>query len=156
MIRTFARVTVLALLSTPIFAQSAANPAAAAPTFQIADVHPSPARRFPFVEGSLALRGDRLVYHQATMLDLIAAAYGLDPGLVTGGPSWLETNRFEIIAKAPPTTPKDTVKLMLQSLLAERFNLVVHNGTAPLPAWVSATGMPVCSARRRSAPSASE
>ncbi|MGD0443095.1 MAG: TIGR03435 family protein [Edaphobacter sp.] len=140
MMRTFARVTVLALLSTPIFAQPAAISAIPAPTFQIADVHPSPGRRFPFVEGGLALRGDRLVYHQATMLDLISAAYGLDPALVTGGPSWLETNRFEVIAKAPPTTSKDTVKLMLQSLLAERFNLVVHNGTAPLPAYVLSVG----------------
>jgi uncharacterized protein (TIGR03435 family) len=141
MMRTFARVTVLALLSTPIFAQPAApSSATPAPVFQIADVHPSPARRFPFVEGGLALRGDRLVYHQATMLDLVAAAYGLDPSLVTGGPSWLETNRFEVIAKAPPTTPKDTVKLMLQSLLAERFKLVVHNGTAPLPAYALSVG----------------
>jgi uncharacterized protein (TIGR03435 family) len=140
MMRTFARVTVLALLSTPILAQPAATSTPAPTTFQIADVHPSPVRQSPFVEGGLALRGDRLVYHQATMLDLISAAHGLDPGLVSGGPAWLETNRFEIIAKAPSTTSKDNVKLMFQSLLAERFKLVVHNGTAPVPAYVLSAG----------------
>jgi uncharacterized protein (TIGR03435 family) len=144
MMRMFARVTLLLLLSTTLFAQSDAPgksaASSAAPAFEIADVHASPARRFPFMEGGTTLRGDRLVFHQATMLDLIAAAYGLDPSLVTGGPSWLETNRFEVIAKTAPTTSKDNVKLMLQSLLADRFKLVVHHGSAPLPAYALTVG----------------
>ena len=74
------------------------------------------------------------------MVDLIAAAYGLDSTNVQGGPIWLETDRFDIIAKAPPTTSKDTLKLMLQSLLAERFNLVIHTGSAPMPAYVLTVG----------------
>lgn len=110
-----------------------------ASAFEIADIHTSPQRRFPFMEGN-NLRGDRYIIHQATMLDLIAAAYGLDPDLVQGGPAWLETDRFEIVAKAPPATSKSTIKLMLQSLLADRFQLVVHNGSAPLPAYVLSVG----------------
>ncbi len=86
------------------------------------------------------LRGDRYIIHQGTMLDLIATAYGVDSTFVQGGPTWLETDRFEIIAKAPPATSKDTLKLMLQSLLAERFNLTLHNGTAPMPAYVLTEG----------------
>jgi uncharacterized protein (TIGR03435 family) len=141
MLRAFAEITLLALLSSPLLAQVAqttateAKPAAAPVKFEIADVHTSPPRKFPFMEGG-NLRGDRYVIHQGTMLDLIATAYGVDSTFVQGGPSWLETDRFEIIAKAPPTTSKDTLKLMLQSLLAERFNLVIHNGTAPMPAYV--------------------
>jgi len=141
--QTFAGITLLALLSSPVFAQSTSTQPASTPTaaaFEIADVHISPPRRFPFVEGGTTLRGDRLVFHQATMVDLIAAAYGIDASLVQGGPIWLETNRFEIRAKAPATTPKETVKLMLQSLLADRFKLVVHNGTAPLPAYILSVG----------------
>jgi uncharacterized protein (TIGR03435 family) len=110
-----------------------------APAFDIADIHVSPHRRFPFMEGN-NLRGDRYVIHQATMLDLIAAAYGLDSDLIRAGPAWLETDRFEIVAKAPPTASKDTLKLMLQSLLADRFKLVVHNDTAPMPAYVLSVG----------------
>ena len=125
MMRAFAGMVLFALLSSPLCAQPTAAPPDAA-AFEIADVHVAPPRRFPFMDGG-ALRGDRYIVHQATMVDLIAAAYGLDPSNVQGGPIWLETDRFDIIAKAPPTTSKDTIKLMLQSLLADRFKLVVHN-----------------------------
>jgi uncharacterized protein (TIGR03435 family) len=74
------------------------------------------------------------------MLDLIAYAYGLDPSLVQGGPIWLETDRFDVIAKTPPKTSKETLKLMMKSLLAERFSLVTHTGSKPMPAWVLTVG----------------
>jgi uncharacterized protein (TIGR03435 family) len=74
------------------------------------------------------------------MLDLIATAYGLDASNVQGGPSWLETDRFDVIAKAPPTTSPATLKLMLRSLLADRFKLVTHNGSVPMPAFVLTAG----------------
>jgi uncharacterized protein (TIGR03435 family) len=83
------------------------------------------------------------VVHQATMADLIARAYSLDSDNVQGGPSWLEYNRYDIEAKTAPSTSGDDQKLMLQSLLAERFHLVVHNGTAPMPAYVLKAGKDV-------------
>lgn len=135
MMRVLAGVALLVLLSGRLSAESADTQ----PRFEIADVHASPQRRFPFVDGGI-LRGDRYVLRQATMLDLIATAYGLDSDFVQGGPSWLETDRYDVIAKAPPGTSKDTIKLMLQSLLAERFKLVTHNGTAPMPAYVLTVG----------------
>lgn len=103
------------------------------------------------------LIGDRYTVRQATMLDLIATAYNLDSGNVQGGPSWLDWDRYEIVARAPATTSKADLRLMLQSLLKERFNLVAHNGSAPMPAYVlraqsgkvklkesDGTGDPVC------------
>jgi uncharacterized protein (TIGR03435 family) len=74
------------------------------------------------------------------MLDLISTAYGLDASNVQGGPIWLETDRFDVIAKAPPSTPPATIKLMLRALLTVRFNLVTHTGTKPMPAFVLTTG----------------
>jgi uncharacterized protein (TIGR03435 family) len=74
------------------------------------------------------------------MVDMIATAYGLDVSNVQGGPIWLETDRFDIVAKAPTTTSKETVKLMLRSLLADRFNLVTHTGNKPMPAYVLTVG----------------
>ncbi len=109
------------------------------PSFDIADVHPSPHVTFPFMNGG-NLRGDRYVLRQASVAEMIATAYGLDPTSVQAGPSWLEMDRFEVYAKATPGTSADDLKLMLRSLLAERFRLVVHNGTAPLPAFVLAAG----------------
>src|SRR5258708_20269998 len=135
MMRTFAGMTLLALLCSPVSAQST-DPQ---PKFEIADVHMSPHRTFPFSDGG-NLHGDRFGFHQATMLDLIAYAYGLDPSLVQGGPIWLETDRFDVIAKVPPKTSKETLKLMVRSLLAERFSLVTHTGSKPMPAWVLTVG----------------
>jgi uncharacterized protein (TIGR03435 family) len=142
MMRALAGPTLLALLSNPVFAQSTAAPAQTAnvsavalPAFEVADIHASPHHTFPFADGG-SLHGERYVFRQATMLDLISTAYGLDPANVQGGPPWLETDRFEIVAKAPPKTTQAALKLMLRSLLAERFYLVTHTGSTPMPAYV--------------------
>jgi uncharacterized protein (TIGR03435 family) len=130
--------TLLALLTTPALAQSPAPappPAAAAPTFQLADVHPSAHTTNPNFTGG-SLRGDRYLLHNATMLNLIALAYGVDNDHVLAGPSWLDLDRFDVTAAAPRTTSQDDLKLMLQALLAERFHLVLHKDTKPVPAFV--------------------
>ncbi|WP_348265253.1 TIGR03435 family protein [Telmatobacter sp. DSM 110680] len=104
-------------------------------SFDVADVHPSPHVLRPFMDGG-ELHGDRYVIHQATMADLISTAYGVDSTNVQGGPSWLDWDRFEIVAKAPPTTSKADLRLMLQGILKTRFNLATHEGSAPMPAFV--------------------
>jgi uncharacterized protein (TIGR03435 family) len=131
MMRMFAGVVLLACLSSAGFTQTAADPVA----FEIADVRVSPHRAFPFLEPG-SLRGDRYFIRQATVVDLIATAYGVDAANVQGGPSWLEMDRFDIVAKAPLQTPSATLKLMLQALLAERFGVVMHKGSVPMPAYV--------------------
>jgi uncharacterized protein (TIGR03435 family) len=72
------------------------------------------------------LRDGRYDVRRATMLGLIETAYGLDADKVFGGPSWLDWDQFDVAAKAPSTTSPETVKLMLQTLLADRFKLVAH------------------------------
>jgi hypothetical protein len=47
-------------------------------------------------------------------------------GQILGGPNWLEMDRFDVIAKVPADSTPETQKLMLQSLLADRFKLVIH------------------------------
>ena len=52
------------------------------------------------------------------------------------GPDWMANVRFDIAAKYPPVdSTKDQRTLMLQSLLAERFHLVVHRQTKEMPAY---------------------
>ena len=135
MMRALTGLTLFAVLSATVIAQTPSLTPTPAPTFDAADVHISPHRTFPSKSGG-TLHGDRYILHQATMLDLVSAAYGLDDTNVQDGPIWLETDRFDIIAKAPPTTSKSDIKLMLQALLAERFHLVVHNGSKPMPAYM--------------------
>jgi len=125
----------VALLSGTVFGQSADT----SPAFEIADVHVSPHSGRTYVSGG-ALRGGRYDLRNATMVDLISIAYGVEGDKVLGGPSWLETDRFEVGAKAPPTTSQDALKLMLQALLADRFKLVVHKDSKPMPVFVLSMG----------------
>src|SRR5262249_24937075 len=73
------------------------------PKFQATDVQPAPYRTFPFANGGV-LRGDRYIWHQATIVDLVAAAYSVNVEMVQGGPPWLERDRFEVIGLADPKT----------------------------------------------------
>jgi uncharacterized protein (TIGR03435 family) len=121
----FALLSVSSLAQTPALSKS----------FVIADVHASPFTSNPFMHGN-SIQGDRYFLTQATMLDLIATAYGVDAGNVHGGPTWLERDRYDIRAKVPPKTTPDDVNLMLRALLAGRFHLVVKTGTAPMPTYI--------------------
>jgi len=135
MLRIFCRVGLVTLLSGLAFGQSTDKP----PAFDAADVHVSAKSPNANQSGGF-LRGGRYEIRKGTMVDLVRLAYGMDADKVLGGPAWLETDRFDIIAKAPPSTPPDTVKLMLQALLADRFKLVVHKDTKPLPGYALTVG----------------
>jgi uncharacterized protein (TIGR03435 family) len=117
------------------------------PTFKVADVHTSPRitntlldRLGPKMDFRTSLRGERYQVRYATMVDLIRTAYGVDSDQVSGGPNWLGFDRFDVTALVPPNTPQATLKLMLQSLLADRFKLAVHTDTRPLPKSVLTLG----------------
>jgi uncharacterized protein (TIGR03435 family) len=111
------------------------------PRFEAADVDRSDRAMNPytFVSGGV-LRGERYDLRKATMLDLIRIAYNVDPEVVVGGPNWLEFDRFDIAAKAPASSSTEQVRLMLQSLLADRFKLTLHKDMRPMPAFVLAAG----------------
>ena len=129
----------VAALSSPVFAQTAQN----APKFAAADISlraRTGTTNQPTMTGGV-LRGGRYDLRNATMLDLIATAYSVgDSDLITGGPAWLERQRFDIAAKAPEGTSPATVKLMLQDLLADRFKLVSRRETRPTSGFVLQVG----------------
>lgn len=109
------------------------------PEFELAGVHSSAHVWNPTVQGGI-LRAGRYELRQATMLDLIEIAYGVDEEMVFGGPDWLDWDRFDVTAKAPPATTPETAKLMLRRLLADRFSLVVHKDTKPISGFVLTAG----------------
>jgi uncharacterized protein (TIGR03435 family) len=120
--RILAGITLTLILTGLILGQSAEP----LPSFEAADVHPSPKVSNPQTAGGFA-RAGRYQFRNATMVDMIASAYGVEAEKVLGGPSWLEADRFDILAKVPASTSNDTAKLMLRSLLADRFKLVIRN-----------------------------
>jgi uncharacterized protein (TIGR03435 family) len=122
-------------LATLFCLPSLAQPAAQGTAFELAEVHPTPHTSTPYMTGGM-LHGDRYLLHNATMVDMISLAYGLSGDNVLGGPAWLDLDTFDISARAPRGTSPEEVKLMLRALLAERFKLVLHNDTHPLPSYV--------------------
>ena len=108
-----------------------------APRFEIADVHVNATASY-FRAPSVG--GGRYGLKGATMVDLIRTAYGFDADKVVGGPSWLEMDRFDVLAKLPAGATAETAKPLLQSLLAERFKLALHKDTRPFPAYALTVG----------------
>ena len=78
-----------------------------------------------------------------TLAALIAAAWDLDPGQLSG-PEWLRSDRYDIAAKTSPQATQAELRNMLQSLLAERFSLATHRETKELSVYalVAAKGGP--------------
>jgi len=81
---------------------------------------------------SLKVDRSRVDIACATLTTLIGFAYRFSPDRVTG-PDWmvgLSSPKFDIAAKLPEGASKDQVPEMIRSLLAERFKLAIHHGTA--------------------------
>jgi len=94
------------------------------PKFDVADVHvSSTAPGFGQNFGGV-LREGHYVNRDATMLELIEAAYGVSEDNISGGPGWVSLDMFDVVAKVPNGTTPAAANLMLQALLAERFGLV--------------------------------
>jgi uncharacterized protein (TIGR03435 family) len=128
-----------ALLATLALLAAFGQSSDSAARFEIADVHVSPKSPTSFLRVSPP-RGGRYELKNATMVDLIRIAYDYNSDKILGGPSWLEMDRFDAIAKVPAGANTETIKPMLRSLLDERFKLVVHKDTKPLSTYVLVSG----------------
>jgi uncharacterized protein (TIGR03435 family) len=84
--------------------------------------------------------GGRFTAKATTVKFLIEWAYGILPAQHSGGPSWMDNDRFDIVAKAPGNATDDEMRLMAQQLLAERFNLKFHRETKEVPILVVSVG----------------
>jgi uncharacterized protein (TIGR03435 family) len=62
----------------------------------------------------------------APLIEFIMDAYQLLPWQITGGPEWIRKAQFQIEAIAGMDAERDQMRLMLQSLLSERFRLKIH------------------------------
>ncbi len=78
--------------------------------------------------GSLIMRG-------ASLAAVIRWAYVVDEYQISG-PSWLNSTRFDIAAKAGGPATVDELRVMLQALLADRFKLALHRESRELSGYV--------------------
>jgi uncharacterized protein (TIGR03435 family) len=133
-------VTVVSGISGVPAAQAPASPA-----FDVASIKPNKSATF---NRGFSMPADRFEATNAPLQLLVEAAYG-EPGppsqmladyQVSGGPSWINTDRFDIVAKAGSDVPVGMAGarqklLMLRTLLAERFKLTVHHETRDAPIY---------------------
>jgi bla regulator protein blaR1 len=127
-----------------VHAQSQATTNAALPSFEVASIKPdhsgAPNRFFRFADPS------RLTITNMPVKDLIEFAYHVQPFQISGGPGWINSQGYDIQAKVddsvvaqlqklPREQRMDQFRLMLQSLLADRFKLKLSRETKQLPIY---------------------
>jgi uncharacterized protein (TIGR03435 family) len=79
--------------------------------------------------------GGRLTATNVTAAALVRFAYERPDFQVTGGPGWLNSDRFDVAATAGRDQPIDETRRMLRQLLADRFGMTVHTETRQLPIY---------------------
>lgn len=121
-------------------AQATAPGAAAAPpdpataAFDVASVKPNKSGDARIQIGTQLTR---FTAENVPLRQLIVFAYGIQPYQVEGGPSWVNSERFDITAKIPEQFANrggrlgemGPINYMLQKLLADRFKLVLERST---------------------------
>jgi uncharacterized protein (TIGR03435 family) len=108
-----------------IFAQTPA------PAFDVASVRPAA----PVDDRGVKTRPHHVhttpgnvVMRNIGMTEAIQWAYNVESYQV-GGPAWMQETRFDIVAKAADPATDDQMRVMMQNLLASRFQLTVHRET---------------------------
>ena len=94
------------------------------PSFAVASVKSALGQRIPPMPS--VFPGGRFYRPGEPVAGLITFAYGVMPFQVIGGPQWIRNDPFEIDARAEGEASPQQIALMLQSLLEDRFRLVVR------------------------------
>jgi len=121
-------IAVLLTLSGGAFSQNDAHP-----EFEVASIKPAAADARGM--GVRMAPGGRVNITNMPVKEMMVIALRIQPYQISGGPSWFDSARYDISAK-PENSPKQgEVPLMLQALLADRFQLKFHRETKELPIY---------------------
>ena len=134
-VTTLAAPVVIGIINAPaVQAQSAA---AGRPRFEAASIKPT-SLQGPDMEGLGAVRtfpGGRLVAEKVLLRYFIQNAYAVKPFQISGGPAWINSAHYDIDAKAEGNPNSGQMRLMMQGLLEDRFQLKLHHETRDLPVY---------------------
>ncbi len=119
-------------------------PTQARRTFEVASIKPNHSG-LPQVQGNpLAYApGGRFTATNATLVDVIVRVYPTRRIQMRGGPDWIDSERFDIVAKADTTegdVKADQWAPMVQALLEDRFKLAFHVETKEMPVYALVVG----------------
>jgi uncharacterized protein (TIGR03435 family) len=117
----------LTLCATLIYAQAPL-------TFEVATVKPTP----PGTRGGIIRQmpgNQRYVGSNVPLRLIMTVAYSVTDRQISGGPSWVDTEPFDIDAKAASPRTSDELHVLLQHLIEERFQLRIRHDTKELPVY---------------------
>lgn len=107
--------------------------------FEVASVKPNKSRDLPRIARE---PGGRVVVTNSPLRQLIIYAYDVNPTALVGGPAWIGTSRYDVLAKlegdhmpVPLGAGPDHAQLAMRTLLADRFKLQVHRETRELDVY---------------------
>jgi uncharacterized protein (TIGR03435 family) len=108
-------------------------------TFEVASIKPSPSGGRG--RGFGVTPAGQFMAQGMTVADLVGVAYGSNLPLrrfqITGGPGWLDADRFDIAANSPIAAPTgEQMAAMIRALLIERFKLVARQETKDAPIYL--------------------
>jgi bla regulator protein blaR1 len=116
------------ILSGVVSAQNDAHP-----EFEVASIKPAaPDARGTFIR---MVPGGRVNITNMPLKELMVLAWRIQPFQISGGPSWIDSARYDISAKPEKSPKPDELQAMLQALLADRFQLKIHRETKELPIY---------------------
>jgi uncharacterized protein (TIGR03435 family) len=107
------------------------------PRFEAAQVRPS--KSATQRQGLSALPGGEVEILGYRLRELISLAYEVKSDRITGGPKWLDSDRFDVIAKSSEAMSPHALSGMLKALIVEQFQLQTHTEDRPVPVFALVT-----------------
>ena len=104
------------------------------PSFEVASVKPNTSTGPNQIRVGMPGNG-RFNITNMPLAELIRFAYESQPFQLTGGPDWVNSQRFDVTATTDGNPGAGVIRQMLQSLLAERFKLAVRTETRDMPIY---------------------
>ena len=124
---------VLALSIAPLIVYAQTTP-----QFEVASIKPNKSGNPPPGKDPFTYSPGRFGGTNVTLVDLMIVAYRVRRARLQGGPNWIDSDRFDVVAKAEDTPggtkPTDMLP-MIRMLLEDRFKLALHTETKELPVY---------------------
>ena len=129
-----------------------APPGSDLPSFDVASIKQNKSGEF-FGRFGYEPGGQLVVVNNAAR-SLIRSAFGLQNYQILGGPDWMNSDRYDVSARAAGNPSEQQLRLMLRRLLADRFKLVAKLETREIATYalvVARPGQPLGRDLRRAA-----
>lgn len=119
----------LLLAIAPLWVQPLLAQPGAPSRFSVAIVRPAPAPSPNGFHWSFNIEAQRFTATNVTVAQLFREAYSLKDYQLVAPESWMNTNIYDVQAKADQASTPEQIHVMLQALLAEKFHLRFHTDT---------------------------